>query len=52
MLAFVGWCVNGLGVHFPGQLSHDVSFADLAQMAPRDAWEAVPEQGKLQVLSQ
>mmetsp|Transcript_2533 Transcript_2533/g.5544 ORF Transcript_2533/g.5544 Transcript_2533/m.5544 type:complete len:202 (-) Transcript_2533:242-847(-) len=49
MLAFVGWCVNGLGVHFPGQLSHDVSFADLAQMAPRDAWEAVPEQGKLQI---
>jgi len=51
MLAFVGWCVNGLGVHFPGQLSSDISFADLAAMAPRDAWEAVPEAGKLQVFN-
>jgi hypothetical protein len=50
MLAFVGWCVNGLGVHFPGQLSSDVSFESLSKMAPRDAWEAVPEQGKLQII--
>ena len=49
MLAFVGWCVNGAGLHFPGMLSHDKSFADLASLAPRDAWDAVPEQGKLQV---
>mmetsp|Transcript_6653 Transcript_6653/g.11742 ORF Transcript_6653/g.11742 Transcript_6653/m.11742 type:complete len:214 (+) Transcript_6653:42-683(+) len=50
MLAFVGWCVNGLGWHFPGQLSSTVKFEDLAGMAPRDAWAACPEEGKLQII--
>ena len=34
MLAFVGWCVNGAGWHFPGQLSSSVKFEDLAVMTP------------------
>jgi hypothetical protein len=52
MLAFVGWTVNGLGIHFPGSLSvkESVSFADLAGLPPRDAWAAVPEDGKLQII--
>mmetsp|Transcript_32431 Transcript_32431/g.75026 ORF Transcript_32431/g.75026 Transcript_32431/m.75026 type:complete len:209 (-) Transcript_32431:255-881(-) len=50
MLAFVGWCVNGAGWHFPGQLSSSVKFEDLAGLAPRDAWEACPEEGKLQII--
>merc|ERR1711998_230106 len=50
MLAFVGWCVNGLGWHFPGQLSSSVKFEELAGLAPRDAWAACPEEGKLQII--
>merc|ERR1719453_2065570 len=50
MLAFVGWCVNGLGWHFPGQLSSSVKFEQLAGLAPRDAWAACPEEGKLQII--
>jgi hypothetical protein len=49
MAAFVGWCVNGAGLHFPGMLSHDIAFADLASKAPREAWDMVPEEGKAQI---
>lgn len=51
MLAFVGWCVNGLGWHFPGMLSvkEGISFESLSTLAPRDAWEGVPESGRLQI---
>lgn len=52
MLAFTGWCVNGLGFHFPGYLSkaEDVSFESLSKLPPIEAWAAVPESGKAQVI--
>merc|ERR1719231_2112082 len=52
MLAFTGWCVNGAGFHFPGFLSKNegVSFESLAGLKPIDAWEAVPESGKWQII--
>lgn len=45
MLATTGYIVQAAGVHFPGMLSHDVSFASLSSMKPLDAWDAVPELG-------
>jgi hypothetical protein len=45
MLATTGYIVQAAGVHFPGMLSHDVSFASLSSMKPFDAWDAVPEAG-------
>jgi hypothetical protein len=45
MLATTGYIVQAAGVHFPGMLSHDVSFASLSSMKPLDAWDAVPEAG-------
>jgi hypothetical protein len=47
MLATTGYIVQASGIHFPGMLSHDVSFASLSTMKPFDAWDAVPEGGKL-----
>ena len=39
------------GAHFPGMLSvsKGVAFADLAKLAPYEAWEATPVEGKLQI---
>ena len=51
MVATVGYLTNAAGLHFPGMLSHDVSFADLAAMRPIDAWAAVPDAGKAQILA-
>jgi hypothetical protein len=51
MVATVGYLVNAAGLHFPGMLSHDISFADLAAMRPIDAWAAVPDAGKAQILA-
>jgi Chlorophyll A-B binding protein len=45
MLATTGYIVQAAGIHFPGMLSHDVSFASLSSMKPLDAWDAVPELG-------
>ena len=50
MLATTGYLVNGAGIHFPGQLSKDVSFESLSTMKPLDAWDAVPDAGKAQIL--
>lgn len=50
MLATTGYLVNAAGFHFPGNLSSDLSFADLAAMKPIDAWAAVPDSGKAQIL--
>ena len=47
MLATTGYLVQGAGIHFPGQLSHDVSFSSLSTMKPLDAWDAVPDAGML-----
>ena len=45
MLATTGYLVQAAGVHFPGQLSSDVSFESLSTMKPLDAWTAVPDAG-------
>jgi len=50
MLATTGYIVQGSGIHFPGMLSHDVSFESLSAMKPLDAWDAVPDAGKAQIL--
>lgn len=50
MLATTGYLVQGAGVHFPGMLSHDVSFESLSAMKPLDAWEAVPAAGQAQII--
>lgn len=49
MLATTGYIVQAAGWHFPGMLSHDVSFESLSAMKPLDAWEAVPEGGRQQI---
>jgi hypothetical protein len=46
MLATTGYLVQAAGCHFPGMLSHDVSFESLSTMKPLDAWDAVPDAGK------
>jgi len=50
MVATVGYLTNAAGLHFPGQLSSDISFESLAAMKPVDAWAAVPDAGKAQIL--
>ncbi|KAL7534136.1 hypothetical protein ACHAXR_005657 [Thalassiosira sp. AJA248-18] len=50
MVATVGYLTNAAGVHFPGQLSSDISFESLSTMSPPDAWAAVPTAGKAQIL--
>ena len=45
MLATTGYLVQAAGIHFPGMLSSDVSFASLSTMKPLDAWSAVPDAG-------
>eukprot|EP00543_Licmophora_paradoxa_P001712 CAMPEP_0202447390 /NCGR_PEP_ID=MMETSP1360-20130828/6164_1 /ASSEMBLY_ACC=CAM_ASM_000848 /TAXON_ID=515479 /ORGANISM="Licmophora paradoxa, Strain CCMP2313" /LENGTH=206 /DNA_ID=CAMNT_0049064473 /DNA_START=102 /DNA_END=722 /DNA_ORIENTATION=- len=50
MLATTGYIVQASGIHFPGQLSSDISFESLSTMKPFDAWEAVPAGGKAQIL--
>ena len=51
MLATTGYIVQGAGFHFPGMLSSDVSFESLSAMKPFDAWDAVPDVGKFQVIA-
>ena len=50
MVATTGYIVQGAGIHFPGMLSHDVSFESLSSMKPLDQWDAVPDAGKAQIL--
>jgi hypothetical protein len=50
MLATTGYLVQAAGFHFPGMLSKDVSFESLSTMKPFDAWDAVPEGGKEQII--
>ena len=50
MLATTGYLVQASGAHFPGMLSSDVSFESLSKMNPFDAWEAVPDAGKAQII--
>uniref|UniRef100_A0A7S2MAA2 Plastid light harvesting protein n=1 Tax=Helicotheca tamesis TaxID=374047 RepID=A0A7S2MAA2_9STRA len=50
MLATTGYIVQGAGIHFPGQLSSDISFESLSSMKPFEQWDAVPDSGKAQIL--
>jgi hypothetical protein len=59
MAAFVGYCVQANGIHFPwdlagGKLADEasrISYADLSALpSPGDQWDAVPAAGKLQIL--
>ncbi|KAL3906524.1 MAG: hypothetical protein SGILL_009236, partial [Bacillariaceae sp.] len=50
MLATTGYIVQAAGFHFPGMLSSDISFESLSSMKPFDAWDAVPDAGKAQIL--
>jgi len=50
MLATTGYLVQAAGIHFPGMLSHDVSFESLSSMNPFAAWEAVPAEGQAQII--
>ncbi|KAJ1460880.1 putative plastid light harvesting protein [Pelagophyceae sp. CCMP2097] len=49
MAASVGWIVNEMGITFPGDVAHGVSFASLGKGV--DAWDALPSGGKLQILA-
>ena len=51
MLATTGYLVQAAGIHFPGMLSSDISFESLSTMKPFDAWAAVPDAGKAQILA-
>ena len=51
MLATVGYLVQGAGIHFPGNLSHDISFESLSTLKPLEQWAAVPDAGKAQILA-
>eukprot|EP00554_Chaetoceros_debilis_P002015 CAMPEP_0194081050 /NCGR_PEP_ID=MMETSP0149-20130528/6939_1 /TAXON_ID=122233 /ORGANISM="Chaetoceros debilis, Strain MM31A-1" /LENGTH=206 /DNA_ID=CAMNT_0038762903 /DNA_START=41 /DNA_END=661 /DNA_ORIENTATION=+ len=50
MLATTGYIVQGSGIHFPGMLSSDASFESLSSMKPLESWDAVPDEGKAQIL--
>jgi hypothetical protein len=46
MLASTGFLVQAAGIHFPGMLSKDISFASLSGLNPIEQWEQVPDAGK------
>jgi hypothetical protein len=48
----VGWLVQISGGHFQGNfdLEGQVSFASLAKLDAIDAWYAIPEKGRLQII--
>merc|ERR1719426_747780 len=56
MAAFVGYCVQANGVHFPWNLqglgsTPAISFGDIsAAGGPADQWDALPSSAKLQIL--
>jgi hypothetical protein len=54
MAAFVGWLVAVSGVHFPGAISPfqvGTTFEEISKLGPMEQWEAVPEWGKVQIIS-
>jgi hypothetical protein len=46
MLASTGFLIQAAGIHFPGMISEDLSFASLAEMKPVEQWLNVPEIGE------
>ena len=53
MFAFVGYCVQANGVHWPWNLNAEgVSFADISAAGfPAEQWDALPSVAKLQILA-
>lgn len=51
MVATTGFLIQAAGFHFPGMLSHDISFESLSGMNPVEQWEAVPIAGKAQIFA-
>jgi Chlorophyll A-B binding protein len=49
MFAFVGACINGLGVRFPGEIAPGIEFSSLPK-GGIEAWDALPGLGKAQLL--
>ena len=49
MLATTGYIVQAAGIHFPGQLSSDISFESLVGKNPFEQWDAVPDAGTYQI---
>ena len=47
MLASVGFLIQAAGIHFPGMISEELSFASLAAMKPVEQWINTPEIGEL-----
>jgi len=50
MLASVGYLIGAAGITFPGEIAKGVTFASVAEGGVFNAWSAVPEAGKLQIL--
>jgi len=51
MLATIGYMVGAAGITFPGEIAKGVTFASVNEGGVFSAWSAVPEAGKLQILS-
>ena len=52
MLAITGYLVQSAGIHFPGMLSSEISFASISTTytSPFEQWNAVPDAGKYQII--
>merc|ERR1719261_2340900 len=51
MAAFVGYCIQANGIHFPWGLTGSVSYADIsAAGSPPEQWDALPTASKVQIL--
>jgi len=51
MAAFVGYCVQANGIHFPWSLTGSITYADIsAAGSPPEQWDALPTAAKLQIL--
>jgi len=53
MFAFVGYCVQANGIHFPFQLTTaGTTYADISAVGfPNEQWDALPTNSKLQILA-
>merc|ERR1719460_268203 len=51
MAAFVGYCIQSNGIHFPWKLTGEVAYADIsAAGSPPEQWDALPTAAKVQIL--
>ena len=52
MAAFVGYCLQANGAHFPWGLTDSVSFAEISAAGyPNEQWDALPTAAKLQIFA-